>query len=84
MLCRVLRATRVVECATSVGTSTLYAPVAVRDNGGGTVIGSEIVPAKVATAECNLATAGLSAYVDIRAGDARTTRRDLGGRSTSP
>ncbi|MFI2241460.1 O-methyltransferase [Streptomyces chrestomyceticus] len=79
VLCRGLRATRIVECATSVGMSTLYAAAAVRDNGGGTVIGSEIVPAKVATAERNLATAGLSAYVDIREGDARTTLRDLGG-----
>ncbi|MFH8350581.1 O-methyltransferase [Streptomyces sp. NPDC018045] len=79
LLCRGLRATRVVEFATSVGMSTLYFAAAVRDNGGGTVIGSEIVAAKVAAAKRNLAAAGLSDYVDIREGDARTTLRDLGG-----
>lgn len=36
------------------------------------------MPAKVATAERALAATGLSAYVDIREGDARTTLRDLG------
>jgi predicted O-methyltransferase YrrM len=79
LLCRGLRATRVVEFATSVGMSTLYCAAAVRDNGGGTVIGSEIVPAKAAAARSNLVDAGLSDYADIREGDARTTLRDLGG-----
>jgi len=51
----------------------------VRDNGGGTVIGSEIVPAKVATARRNVTDAGLAQYVDIREGDARETLKDLGG-----
>jgi predicted O-methyltransferase YrrM len=50
LLCRGARATRVVEFATSLGVSTLYFAAAVRDNGGGTVIGSEIVPAKVIAA----------------------------------
>ncbi|WP_433654621.1 O-methyltransferase [Nocardia sp. CA-128927] len=79
LLCRGIRTTRIVEFATSVGMSTLYAAAAVRDNGGGTVIGSEIVPAKVATAQRNLAEAGLADYAEIREGDARTTLRDLGG-----
>jgi predicted O-methyltransferase YrrM len=51
----------------------------VRDNGGGTVIGSEIVPEKAQTARGNLADAGLAEFVDIRVGDARQTLRDLGG-----
>jgi predicted O-methyltransferase YrrM len=59
--------------------STLYFAAAVRDNGGGTVIGSELVPAKVATARRNVADAGLAGYVDIREGDGRQTLRDLGG-----
>src|SRR3984893_11325392 len=46
LLCRGMRATRVVEFATSVGMSTLYFAAAMRDNGG-CVIGSELVPAKV-------------------------------------
>jgi Methyltransferase domain len=79
LLCRAMRATRVVEFATSVGFSTLYFAAAVRDNGGGIVIGSEVVPSKVATARRNVAEAGLAAYVDIREGDGRQTLRDLGG-----
>lgn len=79
LLCRGLRATRVVEFATSVGMSTLYFAAAMRDNGGGKVIGAELVPAKVATARRNLADAGLSDYAEIREGDARQTLRDLGG-----
>jgi predicted O-methyltransferase YrrM len=74
-----MRATRVVEFATSVGMSTLYFAAAMRDNGGGCVIGSELVPAKVATAKRNLSEAGLAAYAEIREGDARQTLRDLGG-----
>jgi len=79
LLCRGMRAQRVVEFATSIGMSTLYFAAAMRDNGGGTVIGSELVPAKVAAAGRNLADAGLSRYADIREGDARHTLRDLGG-----
>jgi predicted O-methyltransferase YrrM len=74
-----MSATRVVEFATSVGMSTLYFAAAMRDNGGGCVIGSELVPAKVATAKRNLSEAGLAAYAEIREGDARQTLRDLGG-----
>ena len=79
LLCRGLRAKRVVEFATSVGMSTLYFAAAMRDNGGGKVIGAEIVPAKVAAAKRNLADADLSDYADIREGDAPQTLRDLGG-----
>jgi predicted O-methyltransferase YrrM len=79
LLCRSLRAKRVVEFATSVGMSTVYLAAAMRDNGGGIVIGSEIVPEKIATAKRNLADAGLSDYVEIREGDARETLCDLGG-----
>ena len=79
LLCRGMGATRVVEFATSVGMSTLYLAAAIRDSGGGTVIGSELVPAKVVTARRNLADAGLADYADIREGDARQTLRDLGG-----
>lgn len=79
LLCRAIRATRVVEFATSVGFSTLYFAAAMRDNGGGKVIGSELVPSKVATARGNVAEAGLASYVEIREGDGRQTLRDLGG-----
>jgi predicted O-methyltransferase YrrM len=59
--------------------STLYFAAAVRDNGGGTVIGSEIVPEKIVIARRNLTEAGLADLVDIRQGDARVTLSDLGG-----
>lgn len=79
VLCRAIGATRVVDFATSVGLSALYFAAAMRDNGGGRVIGSELVPAKVATARRNLHDAGLSAYAEIREGNALTTLRDIGG-----
>jgi predicted O-methyltransferase YrrM len=79
LLCRALNARRVVDFATSVGFSTLYLAAALRDNGGGRVMGSEIVPAKIATARRNLTDARLSEWVEIRAGDARESLRDLGG-----
>ncbi len=78
MLCRGMRAVRVVEFATSVAMSTLYFAAAMRDNGG-KVIGSELVPAKIAAAKSNLTEAGLVDYVEIREGDARQTLRELGG-----
>jgi predicted O-methyltransferase YrrM len=79
LLCRGMGAKRVVDFATSVGMSALYFAAAMRDNGGGLVIGSELVAAKAAVARANLAEAGLDAYVDIRVGDARETLWDLGG-----
>jgi predicted O-methyltransferase YrrM len=79
LLCRVIKATRVVEFATSTGFSTLHFAAALRDNGGGIVIGSEIVPQKVEAARRHLAAAGLDRFADIREGDARETLRDLGG-----
>jgi hypothetical protein len=66
LLCRAIGAKRVVDFATSVGMSTLYFAAAVRDNGGGMVIGSELVPEKVITAKRNLGEAGLWEYTDIR------------------
>jgi predicted O-methyltransferase YrrM len=79
LLCRALNARRVVDFATSVGFSTLYLAAAMRDNGGGQVIGAEIVPAKIATAQRNLSEAGLAELVEIRPGDARQSLRDVGG-----
>lgn len=78
-LCRGLRTKRVAEFATSTGMSTLYFAAAMRDNGGGLVIGSELVPEKAAAARRNLAEARLGKYAEIREGDGRQTLRDLGG-----
>lgn len=79
LLCRAMNATRVVDFATSVGMSAIYFAAAMRDNGGGQVIGAELVAAKAQTAHHNLTDAGLSDYVDIRVGDARETLKNVGG-----
>ncbi|WP_245396502.1 O-methyltransferase [Jiella sonneratiae] len=79
LLCRQMGAKRVVDFATSVGMSAIYFAAAIKDNGGGEVIGAELVPAKVEIAKDNLAAAGLASFADIRLGDARETLRDLGG-----
>jgi predicted O-methyltransferase YrrM len=76
---RAIRARRIIEFGTSFGVSTLYLAAAVRDNGGGVVVGSELEPSKVLKARMNVAEAGLADFVDIRAGDARETLADAGG-----
>jgi hypothetical protein len=55
----------------------LWLAAAVRDNGGGTVIGTELVEHKAEQARAHVREAGLEEYVDIRYGDARGTLRDL-------
>lgn len=76
---RSVSAKRIVEFGTSYGVSTIYLAAALRDNGGGLVVGSELESSKVAKATQNLATAGLSQFVEIRAGDALQTLRDPDG-----
>jgi predicted O-methyltransferase YrrM len=76
---RACKATRIVEFGTSMGISTIYLAAALRDNGGGHLIGSELEPTKVARARENLDAAGLADLVDIREGDALETLRDVGG-----
>ncbi|MGD1909421.1 MAG: O-methyltransferase [Rivularia sp. (in: cyanobacteria)] len=77
LLARSINAKNIVEFGTSFGISTIYLAAAVRDNGGGTVIGTEIVPEKVIRARQNIVEAGLENYVDIRQGDARETLQNL-------
>lgn len=74
---RAIGATKVVEFGTSFGISTIYLAAAVRDNGRGEVIGSEIEASKVQVAKANLEAAGLAAHADVRLGDAMETLRDL-------
>jgi predicted O-methyltransferase YrrM len=77
LLARAMGARRVVEYGTGFAVSTIYLALAVRDNGGGTVIGTEMVSHKAKAARENVAEAGLSKLVDIREGDARETLRSL-------
>jgi predicted O-methyltransferase YrrM len=81
LLCRSLRATRVVEAGTSFGVSTLYLAAAVRDNQveNGVVIGTEFEPKKVEIARANFKQAGLSEFIELREGDLRKTLHDVGG-----
>jgi predicted O-methyltransferase YrrM len=76
---RAINARRIVEFGTSFAFSTIYLAAAVRDNGGGTVITSEIEPNKVEVARQNLREAGLDNFVEIRTGDAMATLADVEG-----
>ena len=72
-LVRAAHPATVVEFGTSFGISTIHLAAAVRDNGSGGVISTELNAAKAAQARANLAEAGLSDWVTILLGDARQT-----------
>jgi len=75
---RAIGARNVVEYGTSFAISTIYLAAAVRDNGGGRVIGSELEPTKHARATAHLGEASLDDVAEVRLGDARETlARDL-------
>jgi predicted O-methyltransferase YrrM len=78
-MARACKATRIVEFGTSMGISTIYLAAALRDNGGGELIGSELEPTKAARARAHVDEAGLADLVDIREGDALETLKDLDG-----
>jgi predicted O-methyltransferase YrrM len=78
-MARARKATRIVEFGTSMGVSTIYLAAALRDNGGGQLIGSDLEPTKVARARANLDAAGFADLVEIREGDALETLKDVGG-----
>jgi predicted O-methyltransferase YrrM len=73
MLGRSTGARAIVEFGTSFGISTIHLAAALRDNGGGRLIGSELEPTKAAQARANLSAAGLADLVDVREGDALET-----------
>ena len=58
MLARALNARHIVEFGTSFGISTIYLACAVRDNGGGRVIGTERVAAKAERARQHIGRSG--------------------------
>jgi predicted O-methyltransferase YrrM len=73
---RAIDARQAVEFGTSFGISALYLAAAMRDNGG-RFVGSEIEASKAEVARRNLDEAGLSAFSEVREGDALQTFRDL-------
>lgn len=73
---RALRAKTVVEFGTSFGISTLWLAAAVKANGGGTIVTTEIVPEKAAAARRNFEEAGVADLIDLRVGDALDSLRD--------
>ncbi len=74
---RALQAKNVIEFGTSFGISTIYIAAALRDNGKGTVIGTEIESTKCSRALMNLKEAGLGEYSEVRLGDALETLREV-------
>jgi len=76
MCARARKAKRLVEFGTSFGISTIHLACALRDGGGGHLIGSDLEPAKAKRARENLAAAGLADLVEVRVGDALETLKD--------
>jgi predicted O-methyltransferase YrrM len=82
LLYALVRATRpgtVVEFGMSLGISALHLAAAVRDNGSGRVVTTELSAAKVAKAKQTFAETGLEDVITVREGDALTTLADLDG-----
>lgn len=71
-------ARNIIEFGTSFGVSTIYLAAAIKDNGGGKIITTELFAAKAEQARANLIEAGLSDYVEIRIGDALQSLKDIG------
>lgn len=77
LITRARKAALVVEFGTSFGASAIYIASALRDQGFGRFIGTEIEVNKVAQARCNLSAAGLDAIAEVRAGDAMESLADI-------
>jgi predicted O-methyltransferase YrrM len=75
LLARLGGARTVVEFGTSFGVSTVHLAAALRDNGDGTLVTTEIEPAEAETASRTLREAGPDNLVQILRGDALETLR---------
>jgi predicted O-methyltransferase YrrM len=78
-LIRASRPATVVEFGTAFGISTIHLAAAVRDNGTGRVVSTELNAAKIARARANIAEAGLADLVTILEGDALEILAELYG-----
>jgi predicted O-methyltransferase YrrM len=82
LLYSLVRATRpetVVEFGMSLGISAIHLASAVRDNGTGRVVTTELSAAKVATAKKTFAATGLDDLITVLEGDALATLADVEG-----
>lgn len=73
MLARASKASSIIEFGTSFGLSTIHLAAALRDNGGGRLIGTEFEPNKIERALRTLKDAELDDLVEVRPGDALQT-----------
>lgn len=78
-LVRAIRPETVVEFGMSLGLSGIHLASAVRDNGTGRVVTTELSSAKVAAAKRNFADAGLDDVITVLEGDALQTLTGLDG-----
>ncbi len=79
MLVRSSRPSTVVEFGMSLGISAIHLTAAVRDNGHGRVVTTELSAAKVAAAKKTFAETGLDELITVLEGDALTTLPTLTG-----
>lgn len=68
-----------IEFGASHGISTIYLAAALRDSGTGFLVSTELLTEKAEAARANLAAAQLDAIVEVRAGDALATLREVRG-----
>lgn len=78
-LVRAGRPATVVEFGMSLGISAIHLAAAVRDNGSGRVVTTELSAAKVAAAETTFAETGLDDVIAVLPGDALETLQTLDG-----
>jgi predicted O-methyltransferase YrrM len=82
LLYSLVRATRpatIVEFGMSLGISAIHLASAVRDNGSGRIVTTELSAAKVAAAKKTFAETGLDDLITVLEGDALTTLADVDG-----
>ena len=77
LLVRTLRPAIAVEFGTSFGLSTIHIAAALRDNGVGRLIATELNPNKAALALEHIRQAGFGDLVEVRQGDAFETLSDV-------
>lgn len=78
-LVRASRPATIVEFGMSLGISAIHLASAVRDNGGGRVVTTELSAAKVVAAKKTFVDTGLDDLITVLEGDALTTLKNLDG-----